>query len=182
MLRTSSAGRSHVRKRGRIVSDGQIAAIFLALLLLSLLCVGLAACAVHFASGNRQRKRARKARRFPSAIYPCRRSSRQGEPCRFTCKTMFSGRTSSTQRQHRCRKRVRAYVRRHGARIPHEPEDNAARSARHRRRHMHGSRGERHGLVRRLHGTAYGLSQSEIYYDLNQAVADVADAPLSSLR
>lgn len=41
-----------VRKRGRVVSDGQIVAAFLAFLLLSLLCVGLAACVAHFASSQ----------------------------------------------------------------------------------------------------------------------------------
>ena len=70
MLRTSSAGRSHVRKRGRIVSDGQIAAIFLALLLLSLLCVGLAACAVHFASGQPTAKEGAESETLPVSDIP----------------------------------------------------------------------------------------------------------------
>lgn len=52
MLRTSATASIHARKRGHVVSDGQIAALFLAFLLLALLCVGLAACAAHFASSQ----------------------------------------------------------------------------------------------------------------------------------
>lgn len=52
MQQTRANYRVHARKRGRVVSDGQIAAMFLAFAFLVLLCVGLAACVAHFASGQ----------------------------------------------------------------------------------------------------------------------------------
>ena len=176
MLRTSSAGRSHVRKRGRIVSDGQIAAIFLALLLLSLLCVGLAACAVNFASANPTAKEGAESETLPVSDIPMPKVIPAGRTMPLYLQDdvqwahiEYAG--DSTVAESGCGLTCAAMALEYLTNQKTTPRD------------LQGIVGDTctvHGVNdMALFGDymeqAYGLSQSEIYYDLNQAVADVAD-------
>ena len=183
MLRTSSAGRSHVRKRGRIVSDGQIAAIFLALLLLSLLCVGLAACAVHFASGQPTAKEGAESETLPVSDIPMPKVIPAGRTMPLYLQDdvqwahiEYAG--DSTVAESGCGLTCAAMALEYLTNQKTTPRD------------LQGIVGDTctvHGVNdMALFGDymeqAYGLSQSEIYYDLNQAVADEARFFIDSCR